>query len=398
MKKINLSIIALIVAFLPLVSSAQSCPALSGEYRIATDGGDFSTISQAITAMKCGGISGPVTFLLEDGKYNERISLSQIKGSSPENIVKFESLKGVTSNVVLASNTPDAEWTVGFLAATNVQFENLTIENKTGNTGNVVRIDGESKNIHFKNVTFDGSESKFTGANNAVIYSTASMPKTDIVIEDCEINNGSVGIYKGGAEESADIRTSIIGTIFFSQYEAAINLNNETAPILSNNVISTISNFEGYKAIALNKVNGNMIISNNVINAVYGNYGVYLKNCEGTASSYGNISNNSINVGGQSTMFGIYLDGTTNNQVFNFNRVKLTPTNLSASNQGYYKNNSQGANINLMNNIFFDLNSGGYTILGNTYKDYFNQLPSQSNPSLNVSANGIMIEKVMPAN
>ena len=53
---------------------------------------------------------------------------------------------------------------------------------------------------------------------------------------------------------------------------------------------------------------------------------------------------------------------------------------------------------NLLNNIFFDLNTGGYTILGNTYKDYFNQLPSQSNPSLSVSANGLMIEKVMPAN
>jgi hypothetical protein len=61
-------------------------------------------------------------------------------------------------------------------------------------------------------------------------------------------------------------------------------------------------------------------------------------------------------------------------------------------------NIGSGQNINLTNNIFFDLGTGGYTILGNTYKDYFNQLPPQSNQALSVSANGIMIEKVMPAN
>jgi hypothetical protein len=75
----------------------------------------------------------------------------------------------------------------------------------------------------------------------------------------------------------------------------------------------------------------------------------------------------------------------------------LTLNKAQASNQAYFKNETKGTNnINLMNNIFFDLNTGGYTIIGNTYKDYFNQLPAQSNSSLSVSANGIMIEKVTP--
>jgi hypothetical protein len=50
----------------------------------------------------------------------------------------------------------------------------------------------------------------------------------------------------------------------------------------------------------------------------------------------------------------------------------------------------------MLNNIMYDLNNGGYTIIGNTYKDAFNQLPAQSNPSLSASANGIMIEKASP--
>jgi hypothetical protein len=273
----------------------------------------------------------------------------------------------------------------------------MTIENKTGNTGNAVRIDGAAKNIKFKNVVFDGSDRPTTGANSAVIYSTAAASKTNISLEDCEINNGSMGIYKGGAAEM-DTRTSISGTLFFNQYESAIALNNEVSPVISNNVVSSVSNYKSFKAISLDKVSGNMIVSNNVVNAVNGTYGLALHNCEGTAESYASITNNSVNIGGENSMYGMYLTGSTDNVVFNFNRVKLTQIKQNAANQAYYKNSGTGANINLMNNIFFDLNTGGYTILGNTYKDFFNQLPAQSNPSLSVSANGLMIEKVTPAN
>jgi hypothetical protein len=163
-------------------------------------------------------------------------------------------------------------------------------------------------------------------------------------------------------------------------------------------VVSTVSNYKFFKAISLDKVGGNLIVSNNVVNAVNGTYGLALNNCEGSPNNFGSVTNNSLNVGGDGSMYGLYLTGSTDNVVFNFNRVKLTPTKLNASNQAYYKNAGTGANINLLNNIFFDLNTGGYTILGNTYKDFFNQLPSQSNSSLSVSANGIMIEKVTPAN
>jgi hypothetical protein len=50
----------------------------------------------------------------------------------------------------------------------------------------------------------------------------------------------------------------------------------------------------------------------------------------------------------------------------------------------------------MTNNIFFDLNTGSYTILGNSYKDFFNQLPGQSNADMSASANAITVEKVSP--
>lgn len=376
---------------------AGDCNPLSGELRIGPNDGDYPTIVEAVAALKCGGVNGPVTFLIEDGKYSERIDLSAIPGISTQNTVTFESAKGNNSDVVISSTSPDVNYTVGLYGTSNVTFENLTIENRTGNTGNTVKLDGAARNVHFKNVVFNGNERPATGANSAVIYSTSNEAKNNITFEDCEVNNGSIGLYKGGSA-SADTRTSITGTLFFNQYESAITLSNETAPVLSNNVVSTVSNYKNYKAISLDKVDGNLIVSNNVVNAVNGTYGLALNNCEGSANNFGSVTNNSLNVGGDGSMYGLYLTGSTDNVVFNFNRVKLTPTKQNASNQAYYKNSGTGANINLLNNIFFDLNTGGYTILGNTYKDFFNQLPSQSNSSLSVSANGIMIEKVTPAN
>jgi hypothetical protein len=389
-------IAALLIA--PAFSAfAGECNPLSGEFRIGKTDADYATISAAVSALKCGGVSGPVTFLIEDGKYAEKIDLTAISGVSAQNTVTFESAKGNNSDVVLTSTSSDADFTVGLNSTSFVTFENMTIENKTGNTGNAVKIDGAAKNIKFKNVVFDGNDRPATGANSAVIYSTAGASKSNISFEDCEVNNGSVGLYKGGSA-SADSRTSITGTLFFNQYESAITLSNEASPIISNNVISSVSNNKNYKAISLDQVNGSLIVSNNVVNAVNGTYGIAMNNCSGENNNYASVTNNSVNVGGESAMYGLYLSGSTDNVVFNFNRIKLTPAKQSASNQAYYKNAGTGANINLLNNIFFDLNTGGYTILGNTYKDFFNQLPSQSNPALSVSANGIMIEKVMPAN
>ena len=390
------TIIAALLIAPAATSFAGDCSPLSGEFRIGAQA-DYTTINAAVSALKCGGVSGPVTFLIEDGKYNEKIELTNIAGTSAQNTITFESAKGNNSDVVVASGAADGSFTLGLNGTSFVSFENMTFENKTGNTGNAVKIDGATKNVKFTNIIFNGNDRSITGANNAVIYCTTAEAKTNISLQDCEINNGSVGIYKGGATES-DSRTTITGTLFFNQYESAITLNNEVSPILSNNVVSSVSSYKNFKAISLNKVSGNMTINNNVVNAVNGTYGLAMNNCEGSANEYANVTNNSINVGGANSMYGMYLTGTTDNVVFNFNRVKLTPTTQNAANQAYYKNSGAGANINLLNNIFFDLNTGGYTILGNTYKDFFNQLPAQSNPSLSVSANGIMIEKVTPAN
>jgi hypothetical protein len=196
--------------------------------------------------------------------------------------------------------------------------------------------------------------------------------------------------------DSKDTKTTITGTLFFNQFETGLALTNEDAPVISNNVVSSLSTYNQFKAISLDNVANNVIISNNIVNAASGSVGLAMNNCLAEGTSLGQINNNSISVGGKEQAYGIYLTGSTDNQVFNFNRVKLTIDGKEGAKQAYYKNAGTGNNVNMMNNICYDLGTGGYTIIGNSYKDFFNQLPAQSNPTLSVSANGIMVEKVTP--
>jgi hypothetical protein len=391
MNKLN-KIIGAALLSISMNSFAGDCPALSGKFTIGkSETADFSTVTDAMNALKCGGVSGPVTFRLETGTYDERVVVSAIPGASVMNNITFESKTGNNSDVTIVYGNTDA--TMVMNGASYVTFQNITIDHQAAVYGNTLRVDGKASNIRFKSVVFNGVEVARTGANSATVYFSSAAPKTDIAFEDCEINNGSSGIYKSGMSSDArDTRTTITGTLFFNQYETALALSNENAPVITNNVVSSLSSYNDFKGINLDNVSNNMIVSNNIITIANGSAGLGLNNCMATVTRFGQISNNSIAIGGKGTACGILVSGNTDNQVLNFNRVKLANT----TNQAYYRNNGSGNNINMMNEIMYDLNKGGYTIIGNTYKDVFNQLPAQSNSALTASANGIMIEKAFP--
>ncbi len=380
------NIFAAALLTLSINSFAGTCPALAGEFIIGkSEKADFSTIQDASDALTCGGISSPVTFRLENGIYNERVTFSNISGTSALNTIVFESMSGEKQDVIV-SHSSDA--TIVLNGTSYVSFENMTIDHKNGTYGNCVRAEGKASHLMFNNVTLDGVETAVAGSNCAVIFLNASAPKSGITIKECEINNGSIGVCKSGMSADApDTKTILSGNLFFNQQQGGISLTNEDAPEIVSNVVSSTSSSETFKAISLINASNQIIVTKNVVNAPNGAIGLALTNCEASATNLGQITNNSIVAGGS----GISLNGSTDNQILNFNRVKLS---MNGGNKSYYANGSTGNNINMMNNIFYDLATGGYTIIGNSYKDFFNQLPGQSNSAMTASANAITVEKV----
>ncbi|MBX2910520.1 MAG: hypothetical protein KF706_12910 [Chitinophagales bacterium] len=382
----------MIFSALLLITGVVFAEPLNGEYTIGQNG-TFKSMNAAVKSLQDNGISGPVWLSFEKGEYKEKVNIGNIKGANAMNTITFDSKSGNNSDVVIESPADGSEYTISLKDASFISFENITISNSASTYGNVVKVDGNASNIGFKSCILNGVEGARTGSNNAVIYCTSQGKKDYFSFDDTELNNGSYGLYKKA--ETASIRTLISGCLFYNQYESGVVIDNEEAPVLTNNVVNSLSKFSDYKAVALSQCNGNTIISNNIINAANGRYAIYLDNCTGLDNNYASINANSISVGGTDAIYGIAINGNSDNQLINFNRIKLTIDAKQAANQAYYANNSTGKNVNLTNNLFYDLNTGGYTILGNTYKDFFNQLPEQ-NSSLSVSANGITIEKVIP--
>ncbi len=392
MNKLNKIIVALLIT-VSVNAFANNCPALYGEFVIgSSERADFSTINEAINSLKCGGVSGPVSFKIESGKYNERVVISSIPGVSSFNPVKFESATGNNADVVISYGTTDAAMVIN---SSYVTLENITIDHKDGTYGNCMRVEGKSSGLHFNNVVFNGVDKPQAGANNAAIYFASTASKSDVSFEDCEVNYGSMGIWKSGVSAAnPDSKTLVQGTLFFGQTEAGLVLVNEDAPIVNSNVVSTLVNKNGYKAISLDNVSNQMIVTRNIMNTSSGATGLVLNNCVAQDKEAGQISNNTITINGNTDAMGISLTGNTDNQVLSFNRVKLAINTAHVSGQGYYRNVCSGNSVNMMNNIFVDMNTGVYTIIGNSYKDFFNQFPGQSNSELSANANSLSVEKV----
>lgn len=76
---LNFFTATIFILFLSSVSYSQ----LSGIYSIGT-GGDFATITSAVTALNINGVNGPVIFNIKTGSYNEAVTIDSAKVYQPE--------------------------------------------------------------------------------------------------------------------------------------------------------------------------------------------------------------------------------------------------------------------------------------------------------------------------
>ncbi len=356
MNKLQTPIAAALIAFSMNVF-AGDCSSLSGQYTIGKSGAaNFSSISAAANALNCGGVNGPVTFIIEKGSYNEHVVISTIKGASEFNTVTFASASTDNADAVITSSSSEA--TVVLNGASYITFKNISVDHKLATGGNSMRVEGAGNHISFRGVAFYGVETTKTGVANATVNFATDAARTAVSFNNCEINNGSIGIAKGGAGER-DSRTSISNTLFFNQFETALALTNEDAPFLGTNVVSSLSTYAGFKAISLDNISNNLVVRNNIINIATGSTGLTMNNCTASAGNMGQVSDNSINIGGKSEAYGIFLSGKTDNQSLTYNKVKLTVNGPHTATQAYYKNTSTGNHIDMNSNIGYGMNTNG---------------------------------------
>ncbi len=106
------------------------CLALpGGTYTVGGGLANYATVQDAITAITCGGIAGPVTFLINPGTYIGSYSIPALPGNSSAFSITFTSATGIASDVVLRHDTAATGSNITFNINTpNVTFNSLTFE------------------------------------------------------------------------------------------------------------------------------------------------------------------------------------------------------------------------------------------------------------------------------
>jgi hypothetical protein len=364
--------------------SRSYCQPLNGAYTINAAGSgatNFTSLTAAVDAMGCGGVSGPVVFNIASGTYTEQIVIPAIAGISEDHSVTFTSSTGNRADVTItyAPGADSNNYVVAFQATQYITFKNLTLTNTSTTHSRVFaylnRAGKGNEHITVTRCAVSGPAA--TAASNTTALFYGIDRNTDINITNNSITNGSYGVMLGGwtvvNQYSKDAR--IDSNIFTNNYSTAVYLFSREGVSIQGNTITNSDPFAGKYGIMTASTAGNVVISRNKIEMFAGtgiysyNYAYYSE--QGRAT----LMNNTIvlNGTGDISQNGIRLVGTSKTDILN-NSVKLssskTSTNIySSSNFGLFVEgditygnlgNATSHNVKVVNNIFY--NENGYPV------------------------------------
>lgn len=337
MNHLTQSVRRLVVAALVLLTMPAFAQ-LSGTYTIDPNGtgtNNYASFTAAVSALTTSGVSGPVTFNVAAGTYNEQISIGAITGTSATNRVTFQANPANTAaaTVTYSPSATTDNWTLRLNGCQFVTIKGLTITSGGTTYGRLVDYTGAVGNITFENNTFNGVASSTSSYYAAMYYATGYTVSGDWKFKGNTVNNCSYGFYVyGSSTASADSVVMTNNTInvnyyaIYSYYGKSVKIegntvnNSGTSSVY--NYVYYVANGASYKNNTLNNVGYGVYLStksgltasptieieNNTISAK--SYGVYVYNGSYTPTSPDmnlSIRKNNISFSGTSSNYGIYL-------------------------------------------------------------------------------------------
>ncbi len=344
---------------------------LNGIYTInpalPTIGTNFSSFTQAVTALKCCGVGGPVTFNVYPSTYNEQILISPITGTSANNTITFQSFTRDSTSVILTWNSTvtASNYTVKLYGADYIIFKEMTIKATGSGFGRVIEITNGASYNQFLNNQIVGIQNTSTSVDFSLIYSAGSNDNNNIFANNI-MTFGSYGFYYTGVSTSSlESGTQILNNTLTNQKYRSIYCENQNAIMLHGNLIA--SNSSDFVGIFIIYCDNQIQVIKNRVTTVSGT-GIVLNYCDGTASLQGMITNNFIKAGDLGNGLYIYYSNYQNCYFNSINRAGTSSSYpvivLATSNYIVAKNN------------IFSHHSGGYAIYinagANNNSDYNN--------------------------
>lgn len=285
---------------------------MSGDYTINPAGSgarNFASFNDAYQAMDINFISGPVTFYVSPGTYNEQLRMYWVNGSSATNLIKFTSLDGDSTNTVLQYNSSSSSdnYVLFFEFNHYVIFDRITLKALNSNYGQVIKFGELTHHITIQNCLLY-STSRATSNNCYPLFSDANDLK-NIDINNNLIFGGYSGIklyssysYSTYYDSNITIRNNTITRFNY----AGLDLQSHTRMNINSNVIMDTllanSNY-AYGMHIADLRNPNQISKNRIYLKNSGRVqGIYMEEAHTALISLNTlISNNFISVGSLSS-------------------------------------------------------------------------------------------------
>lgn len=344
-----------------------ACNLFSGTYTVGGVTPDFNTISEAITAISNCGVSGPVTFNIRPGTYNEQLKIQEIPNASTINTITFQSETGINSDVIVdwpSSTSATDNFTLQFDGADYITFQSLTIQRSGTSTyaGVVVFENGANYDQLIGNVLI-GQLYSGTSTNYTVIYSPTTIDNF-ITVMNNEIIGGGYAIHFDGLSSTQEAGLVFSGNNVHDWSYYGIRLEYAPNAIVQGNdfVANSTTPYTTNYGIYMYYCDSSIVVDKNKVEmwGTTSNYGLYLYYCDGILGNEGRTTNNFISQLSSTTgiVYGIY-PYYSNHQHIYYNSINITSGSLTTARGIYATSASTGTygNIAIQNNNI--VNTGG---------------------------------------
>jgi trimeric autotransporter adhesin len=333
---------------------------LAGSFVIGSAPSDYTTFNAAVDDMKARGVAGAVTFNVKTGTYNEQVFIPAISGASSTNTITFKAQTNNRNDVTLNYNSNNAsENYVVRLAGNYINMKTMTLASLHTTYGHVVELVGTSSYDTIMNCNITSVNSATTSADRANIYSYPMLGASNVILSNT-ISYGAYSVYIYGVSTTVLTDGIVIdGNTLQAPYYTGVLATYMNNIKTRNNTY--IGGTYGYSyAIYLQYADNNVEVTGNTINMPNGGYGVYLYECDGSATTGALIANNIITIGGAGTSgYGINNNYGSYTRTVN-NSVNITNTSTSTYAGYFYWSNTGNSNHVVFNNIF--ANNVGYAV------------------------------------
>ncbi len=330
---------------------------LNGTYTIGT-GGDYTTFSDAATALNNNGVSGPVTFNVQTGIYNEQVILDFIPGADENKAVVFQSGSGEPADVVLQSEdaTFSDNYVLKLKRLSYVTFRNITFKTLNDTYSQVVQIEDYGIYLIFSSCIFEGNYS--TQNNKRSLLTGEGVSLEDILIENNKFLMAGDGI-KFNCSGKNNLRPRILNNEFDSIGYTSISLFTSDNAIISGNRVSG-----GYYGFNMSTAIGRAKITKNRLLNIAGT-GMNFNALRSSDGYDAEISNNEISAN-ENGKIGLSI---TNSYYFKLLNNTIFINSDYFLSKVLYLNHCTGSTIEIVNNNFVS-EKAGYAVYAEYTGDF----------------------------